>query len=140
MSDELKVGLFQKVMKGYVIGEDNEPQYAYRLKAILNDPSQASNVLTFANFFDAGEFTKRLSHLSGRRFEIPTYEEWEAAKKSVGSQLSGNLWEWTRSVLMYGLSRSMEHNYLHSLIKAHSIHRDPLSRSSKYAVRLIEYI
>lgn len=82
MKGEVTVGLFKQVMEGYEITVHN----AEELKAILADPSQVRNALTYVSLNDAREFARRLSVHTGRKFRVQTEEEWLAARDG----LSGN--------------------------------------------------
>jgi hypothetical protein len=94
MKDEVTVKLFKQVMEGYAITGNN----ADALKAILCDPSQEDNSLTYVSLFDAREFAKRLSNLTGRKFRVQTEKEWLKVK----DQLSGNNWTWTETKIEGG--------------------------------------
>ncbi len=89
MKGEVRVGLFKQVMEGYEITGHN----AGELRTILDDPSKAGDALTYVNMFDAREFAKRLSDLTGRKFRVQTEEEWQTAR----DRLSGNNWTWTET-------------------------------------------
>ncbi len=123
MKGEVTVGLFRQVMGEYV----PEGHNANALQAILNDPSQGSNALTFINLFDVREFATRLSDLTGRSFRVQTEGEWEAAR----NLLTGNNWTWTEtsysdiSFVLRHLADSRGSNY-------------PELRYNRCAARLVE--
>jgi hypothetical protein len=95
MKREATVGLFKSVMKGYKITGFN----ADILTAILADPVNETEVLTYVSLYDARKFAKRLKELTGRKFRVQTEAEW----KSVRDRLSGNKWTWTETKDQQGL-------------------------------------
>jgi|GEM_PF-4588023 len=132
MRDEVTVGLFRQVMRGYVPkGYD-----ADRLQAILNcmagaDDPLTDDPLTYVNLFDAREFAKRLSVLiNGRKLRVPTEAEWMKAR----NQLSGSNWTWTET------QDSVNDFVLRHLCNSSRGGAHPEHRYDNLAVRLVEDI
>jgi hypothetical protein len=63
---------------------------------------------------------------------MPTEDEWLAAKKAVGNQLTGNLWEWTQTIY------SGDRKVLRSLFVDFQRNVDPENRCFYDSVRLVE--
>lgn len=124
MMGEATVGLFKQVMAGYEITGHN----ADRLKAILADPKQAGNALTYVSLNDAREFAKRLSDLTGRKFRVQTEAEWLQAK----DKLTGANHTWTETSYSDNtfVLRRLGIDFRYVII--------PVSRYSNGAVRLVE--
>lgn len=126
MKRGVTVGLFKQVMQGYEITGHN----ADELQAILDNPSQAGNALTFVSLLDAREFAKRLSEQTGRKFRVPTDAELLQAKE----QLSGDNWTWTETEMDNGSGIY----FLRPLDSAFQYNLNPEFRSDYNAVRLVE--
>ncbi|OGC05512.1 hypothetical protein A3H38_05990 [candidate division WOR-1 bacterium RIFCSPLOWO2_02_FULL_46_20] len=124
MKGELTVGLFKRVMEGYEITGHNDDE----LRAILADPAQESNALTYVSLLNAREVAKRLSNLTGRKFRVQTEDEWMVAKDN----LSGNHWTWTETKF------SGATYVLRLLDGGLRDFRLPEGRCGAYAVRLVE--
>jgi len=126
MKGEVSVGLFRQVMEGYEIKGHN----AGELRAVLADPAQESEPLTFVSLLDAREFTVRLNNLTGRKFRVQTEDEWLAGK----GRLQGNNWTWTET------KYSDNSFVLRHLSNDDRNDCNPESRSDSVAARLVEDI
>ncbi|MEA3494014.1 MAG: SUMF1/EgtB/PvdO family nonheme iron enzyme [Candidatus Margulisiibacteriota bacterium] len=93
MEHELTVGQLRQFVEesGYKIEGHN----AEKLRAVLDDPSQAGKAVTFVHLHDGKAFAKWLSEKTGRKFRLPTEPEWEQGQAK--GQLSGENWVWTET-------------------------------------------
>ena len=124
MREEVTVGLFARVMQGYVF-EGHNSNY---LQTILADSSETNNALTYASLLDAREFARRLSGITDRQFRVQTEDEWLTAE----NQLSGGNWTWTET------KYSQNTYVLRCLNFANRSINYPESRYFNFAVRLVE--
>ncbi|MCX5749641.1 MAG: SUMF1/EgtB/PvdO family nonheme iron enzyme [Candidatus Saganbacteria bacterium] len=81
---------------------------------------------------DGRAYSKWLSEITGRRFRVPTSEEWFDAVTKVKCKLSGRNWEWTTSIY-FG-----NYFYLCQLGVTGRRSFPPGDRGDEYTVRLIE--
>jgi len=137
---EIPVGLFKQVMQGYEITGDD----AGKLRAMLADPKRENDALIHASLFDAREFAKRLSDLTGRKFRVPTRYEWAAVCNKLDARDKGRKeywdhWTWTET-------QSKDHPGRYVLcrldVQFRSDTRDtayfPEARFGNFAIRLVE--
>jgi len=124
MKEEVTVGLFKQVMKGYkIVGH-----CAKELKIILADPRKENDALTYVSLYDASKFAERLSKQTGRDFRVLSEREWELTSHG----LSGENWTWTSTPYdgnTYVLRRLRDDESFNSI---------PEYRYPHHAIRLVE--
>ena len=136
MEGEVTAGLFDLCMKsaGSAVG-GCDPDL---LRSVLYAP-WASMVKTSIDLHDCRVFVKSLNKLTGKKFMIPTEEEWLGAFRAVGNELFGDKWEWTEWGLTKKINTDSRFNILRSLGCVDRELEYPDVSYDCIALRLIEY-
>ena len=100
MKNPVTVEMFRQFVedRGYKIVGHN----ADTLIALLADVKKSNHGLTYVSYEDATAFVNWRKEKTGQDLRMPTEEEWLAAKREVGNQLTGRLWEWTQTIYSGG--------------------------------------
>ena len=135
MKKPVTVAMFRQFVEdsGYrIVGHNADKLTALLAGAGKNEHGLTYVSLTYVSYDDTTAFVNWRKEKTGENLRLPTEDEWLAAKREVGNQLTGNLWEWTQTIYS-GIAR-----VLRSLDSDYRINGLPVARCNLNTVRLVE--